>query len=125
MQNATLQEFESIVHLPTANATGPKNDIACRVVTVKGHRMHVQSSQAIPACVPLSVQHDDALYLGEAVYCLALDCVYEVDIDVEQVLTGLQGLVSLRARLFDEQNAALRDASPERLKMLSRPFDQA
>jgi hypothetical protein len=125
VQNATLQEFESIVHLPTANPSGPKNDIACRVVTVKGHRMHLQSPEPIPACVPLSVEHDDALYLGEVVFCLALDCVYEVDIDVEQVLTGLQGLISLRARLLDEQTAALRDAPPARLKMLNRPFGQS
>jgi hypothetical protein len=87
--------------------------------------MHLQSPQAIPASVPLSVEHDDALYLGEVVHCVALDCVYEVDIEVEHVLTGLQSLVSLRARLLDEQNLALQDAPAERRQRLTQAFEQA
>jgi hypothetical protein len=87
--------------------------------------MHLQSPQAIPASVPLTIEHDDALYLGEAIHCLALDSVYEVDIAVEQVLTGLQSLVALRARLLDEHNAALQDTPVERRQWLADPSNQA
>lgn len=121
MQNGPRRQgFESTIHLPDAGPDAPKIDVACRVVTVNGHQMHLQSPQAIPPSVPLSIEHDDALYLGEAVYCLALGCVYEVDIHVEQVLTGLQSLVALRARLLDEHNAALQDTPVERRQ---RPAD--
>jgi len=85
--------------------------------------MHLQSPQPVPSALPLSVEHEDALYLGEVVHCLALDSVYEVEVEVEQVLTGLQSLVSLRARLLDEQNAALQDARSGRRPMLSQALE--
>lgn len=87
--------------------------------------MHLQSPEAVPASVPLSVEHDDALYLGEVVQCFALDRVYEIDIDVEHVLTGLQSLVSLRARLLDEQNVALQEAPVSRRQRLAETLEQA
>lgn len=75
--------------------------------------------------MPLSVEHDDALYLGEAVHCLALGDIYEVDIEVEQVLTGLQSLMSLAARLLDEQNTALQGTPAGRRQRLAEAFSQA
>jgi hypothetical protein len=93
------------------------------VLAVKGNRMHLESPQSIPVSAPLSVEHDDALYLGEVVHCLALDSVYEIEVEVEHVLTGLQSLVSLRARLLDEQNAALQDAPAEKRQRLSEVIE--
>jgi hypothetical protein len=122
---ARRPDFESTIHLPKAGQDAPNNDLACRVVAVDGHRMRLQSAQAIPPSVPISVEHDDALYLGEVVNCLARDCVYEVDMDIEQVLTGLQSLVSLRARLLDEQDTALRNTPVEHRCRLAGVFDAA
>lgn len=85
--------------------------------------MHLQSPQSVPAAQPLSVEHEDALYLGEVVHCLALDSVYEVEVEVEQVLTGLQSLVSLRARLLDEQNAALHDGAAGRRQRVPQALE--
>jgi hypothetical protein len=79
-------------------------------VEINGSRIQLKSNRLIPTSVPLSVEHEDALYLGEVVHCIKEGSEYTVNIEVEQVLTGLQSLVSLRARLLDEQAASERNS---------------
>ncbi len=118
------EQSESTIHLPAPTAQGPQIDLPCSVVEIKGKRLVLKSKNLIPARVPLSVEHDDALYLGEVVHCVLEGSEYSVAIEVEQVLTGLQSLVSLRARLLDEQAASERTpgekAETEKAKILVR-----
>jgi hypothetical protein len=102
------EQSESTIHLPSSTPQGAKVDIPCSVVEIKGRHIQLRSKQLIPASMPLSVEHEDALYLGEVVHCIMEGSEYTVNIEVEQVLTGLQSLVSLRARLLDEQAASER-----------------
>ena len=87
----------------------------CRVLSFRGNRLSLLTVRDIPLCVPLTVEHEDALYLGEVVKSgqpqASADVgrnqnEYHVEIHVEQVLSGLQSLVTLRARLLDEQARA-------------------
>lgn len=90
-------------------------DAPCRVLSFRGNRLSLLTDRDIPLCVPLTVEHDDGLYLGEVVK----SCVpppnaavspnhtaYHIEVLIEQVLSGLQSLVALRARLLDEQARA-------------------
>jgi hypothetical protein len=101
-----VSEFDSIVHLPSPNPGAPPIDAPCRVLSCRGNRLALLTNHAIPVCIPLSVEHDDALYLGEAIGEVVQSNVggtlYEVDVLIKQVLSGLQSLVALRARLLDE-----------------------
>ena len=116
-------EFDSIVHLPARTPGAPPVDAPCRVLSFRGNRLALLTDRQIPPCVPLSVEHDDALYLGEVVKSDGVvvtgqvpppgvppltvgdnrtHAEYRVEILIEQVLSGLQSLVTLRARLLDE-----------------------
>ncbi len=107
--------FDSIVHLPTAVPDAPRIDAPCRVLGFGGNRLALLTDRDIPLCAPLSVEHDDALYLGEVVKsCVAARTAgahlnhtnYHIEVVIEQVLSGLESLVALRARLLDEQARA-------------------
>lgn len=110
MREHYSEQSESTIHLTSAAAQGAKVDLPCSVIEIKGKHLLLKSKNLIPARVPLSVEHEDALYLGEVVHCVLEGNEYSVSIEVEQVLTGLQSLVSLRARLLDEQAASERSS---------------
>jgi len=112
-------EFDSIVHLPAPVPGAPRVDAPCRVLSLQGNRLALITNREIPLCVPLSVEHDDALYLGEVVKSAGVTpaedasapltagnnlnhAAYQIEVLIEQVLSGLQSLVTLRARLLDE-----------------------
>ena len=67
---------------------------------MQGTRLSLESSEALPACLAVSVEYDDALFLGEVVSCVKLGHSWSLEIKVEQILTGLQSLMALRARLL-------------------------
>lgn len=85
------------------------------MLSFRGNRLALLTDRDIPLCAPLTVEHDDALYLGEVVKSgvpplpagVSLNHTeYHVEVLIEQVLSGLQSLVTLRARLLDEQARA-------------------
>ena len=85
------------------------------MLSFRGNRLALLTDRDIPLCAPLTVEHDDALYLGEVVKSgvppptagVSLNHAgYHVEVVIEQVLSGLQSLVTLRARLLDEQARA-------------------
>lgn len=109
-----VSEFDSIVYLPAPSPGAPSIGAPCRVLSCRGNHLTLRTNRAIPVCIPLSVEHDDALYLGEAIGRVvqfeAGDTRYEVDVLIKQVLSGLQSLVALRARLLEEVRTERRDA---------------
>jgi hypothetical protein len=94
-------------HFATIEIKGPANGevqrIACCFGGVKGKRLELETQERIPACTAVAVEYNDALFLGEVVACTE-DCAgrWHVQVNVEQVLTGLQSLVNLRSRLMGE-----------------------
>ncbi len=69
---------------------------------MNGKRLSVEATEAVPVSTALSVEHDDELFLGEVVACGEAGPGWKLDIKVEQILTGLQSLMALRARLLSE-----------------------
>jgi hypothetical protein len=109
------RDFDSILHFPPSAPGAAQVHAPCHVLSFRGNRLALLTDRDIPLCLPLTVEHEDALYLGEVVKSCSPQAdidvsqdqsEYQVEIHVEQVLSGLQSLVSLRARLLDEQARA-------------------
>ncbi|HEX4807416.1 MAG TPA: hypothetical protein VH325_00710 [Bryobacteraceae bacterium] len=60
-------------------------------------------SEAIAMSSVISVQCEDAMFLGEVASCVGEgEGRWRAEVRVEQILSGLAGLMSLRARLLGE-----------------------
>ncbi len=70
---------------------------------IEGKRLLVDATKAVSTSTPVSVRYEDALFLGEVVTCAAgVSENWKLEIKVEQILTGLQSLMALRASLLSE-----------------------
>ena len=67
-----------------------------------GKRLSLKAGEALPVSSVISVEYDDELFLGEVVSCVETEQSWDLQIKVEQILTGLQSLMALRARLLSE-----------------------
>lgn len=104
-QSATIQ-------LPLPSGNGEKRSIPCAFYGMQGKRLIVEAAEPISISTALSIEHEDNLFLGEVVACAAESAgVYKMDIKIEQILTGLQSLMNLRAGLLGER-------VPERLSLM-------
>lgn len=67
----------------------------------------------------MSVEYNDAMFLGEITLCRqTAEGDYKVEIFVEQILTGLQSLIALRAGLLGDTAAEkARAMAPVRVQM--------
>ena len=63
-----------------------------------GKRLSLEAGEALPVSSVISVEYDDELFLGEVVSCVETEQGWNLQIKVEQILTGLQSLMALRAR---------------------------
>jgi hypothetical protein len=77
--------------------------LPCHVETVSGKRLIVRLSEPYPACTAVTVQCEDVMFLGDVISSVAEAAGgYRSEIKIHQVLTGLQNLMNLRARLLEE-----------------------
>ena len=71
---------------------------------MQGKRLGVDAAERIAVSTPVSVEYNDALFLGEVLRCSQSgNGSWDVEIKVEQILTGLQSLMKLRAHLIGEK----------------------
>lgn len=68
----------------------------------QGHHLRLITMERVAPGAAVSVEHGDAMFLGEVVRCIEDSSGQRLDIRVEQVLNGLMTLMALRARLLDE-----------------------
>ncbi len=69
---------------------------------MQGRRLILESSAPLPTYTAVTVEYNDALFLGEIVICSKINDLWKFEIKVEQILTGLQSLIALRSRLLCE-----------------------
>ncbi len=63
----------------------------------------IELQERTPVFSAVSVEYNDALFLGEVISSKAEpNGRWKAEVKVEQVLTGLQSLMNLRARLLGE-----------------------
>ncbi len=98
-----------MIQVPSPAGDGSKRSIPCTFNGLNGKRLSVEATEAVPVSTALSVEYDDELFLGEVIACAEAEFReasasrgWKLDIKVEQILTGLQSLMALRARLLSE-----------------------
>lgn len=79
-----------------------RTSVACTFKEMQGKRMHLEADRKLTISTPVSVECNDAMFLGEVIACSPVAGSWHVEIKVKQILTGLQSLVALRSRLLGE-----------------------
>lgn len=93
----------AVIELALPDSSGRKRIVPCLFQGSEGKRLSLQASEPIPVPSAVSVEFNDALFLGEVVACTGeVNRACNVEIKVEQVLSGLQSLMALRSRLLGE-----------------------
>ena len=68
---------------------------------MEGKRLTLNSRERVAVLTPATIEYNDALFLGEVTACRANAVEgFDIEIGVEQVLTGLESLMVLRTRLL-------------------------
>lgn len=94
------------IQIPTGEPNGAKLNVPSTFTGMEGKRLILESPERIGLATPVSVEYNDAMFLGEVMLCrAAADGTYRVEIFVEQILTGLQSLIALRAGLLGDAAA--------------------
>jgi hypothetical protein len=81
---------------------GSSSNISCFYEEMKGKCLFLRAEKPIPAWQTVTVEYNDTLFLGEVVICAKVNDAWKVEVKVEQILTGLQSLITLRSRLLGE-----------------------
>ena len=91
------------IQIPTGAANGEKFQVPSTVTRMEGKRLILETRERIGMSTPVSVEYNDAMFLGEVMVCKPnSDGNYRVEVFVEQILTGLQSLIALRAGLLGD-----------------------
>ncbi len=108
---------DAVLKIP-ANAAKlqEKREILCLFQEMKSQMLLLRAQARPPAGEIVSVEYNDALFLGEIVgLAPAANGHWQVEVKVEQVLSGLQSLMNLRDRLLGEGTAVRVESSAMRL----------
>lgn len=86
-----------------SDAAGVRREISASFESFEARRLAICTAEALTVSSVISVKCGDAMFLGEVANCTPeAPGAWRVGIRVEQILSGLEGLMSLRARLLGE-----------------------
>jgi len=102
----------AVIQVVSPDPNGKKRTVSCSFQGSEGKRLVLQANEPVPVSSAVSVEFNDALFLGEVVACTGVvNKGFDIEIQVEQILSGLQSLMALRSHLLSEgvpqQRAAL------------------
>ena len=69
---------------------------------MQGKRLSLNAQEPLGISSAVSIEYEDALFLGEVVSCLDASGNWNVEVKIEQILTGLHSLMALREGLLAE-----------------------
>lgn len=96
----------AFLNLPQSDASGERKKIICSFGEREGNRLVLYCQTKLATSAAVSVEYDDAMFLAEVVHCAGTgEGEWRVELQIEQVLTGLQSLIILRSRLLGEPSA--------------------
>lgn len=91
------------IQVQSANQFGQRQAIPCSFRGMNGRRAHLESRDRLAVSTAITVEYNDTMLLGEVMACThGVEDTWHVEVKVEQILTGLQSLMTLRARLLGE-----------------------
>ena len=93
----------AVLRVPSDSDALSKRSIDCEFHGMENKRLCLRTAERVAVLTPVTLEYNDALFLGDVVACGALASgVFDLQVKVEQVLTGLERLMTLRARLLGE-----------------------
>jgi hypothetical protein len=102
--SSTFEDYPNLpamIQISSGEPNGSKIQIPCAFSAMDGKRLILEAPERISMSTPVSVEYNDAMFLGEVILCKSdLPGSYRVEIYVEQILTGLQSLMALRVGLL-------------------------
>lgn len=97
------QPQSALLKIPSGEPNGSKHEIPCTFEGMDGKNLRLEAPERISISAPVSVEYSDAMFLGEVIGCQrGSGNGWELQIKVDQILTGLQSLCALRAQLLGE-----------------------
>ena len=106
MSSMSDEKRPAVLQLPGSGAQDGKRSVRCEVECMQGKRLTISTPEYIGESSIVSVEYEDTLLLGEVISCSRAQEVWSTVIHVEQILTGLQSLMALRAHLMSESLSA-------------------
>jgi hypothetical protein len=85
--------------------------LKARVKDMSGNGIGLELERAVPAGTPLKIELDDAVVLGEVVYCRQDGASFTVGVHLEQVLTGLAELRRAMEAFSDDHRVSFLHSS--------------
>jgi hypothetical protein len=110
----------AIIQVPSGDADGSKHQIPCTFESITGKRMVLESPERLGISTAISVEYNDAMFLGEVIGCRRENDTWQMIVNVEQILTGLQSLMALRAGLLGAEEAQSERAVPTPVVAVNR-----
>ena len=95
-----------VLQIPSPDPNGTKRKLECEVEAMQGKRLILSTAECIRESTAVSIEYEDTLLLGEVVLCSGVGQTWKVEVRIEQMLTGLQSLMALRAQLLSDSPAA-------------------
>ncbi len=95
-----------IIRIASPSNPSAKHEFPSTFVEMQGKRLIVDVQEPVAVSSAITVECDDAMFLGEVAAVTPMDGRYHVEISVEQVLSGLQSLMALRSQLLGENTPA-------------------
>ena len=102
MLNSTSSSTSAVIQMATSELDGTKRRIPCSFRKFENKQLILESEESLPFGCAISVEYNDALFLGEVIGSARLNGTWDVNVRVGSVLTGLQSLMILRDRLLGE-----------------------
>ena len=91
----------AVLQIADESSDGSKRRIDCKFYGMDGKRLSVNGPERVAVLTPVTIEYNDALFLGEVIASRP-NAVggFDIEVGVEQILTGLESLMVLRARLL-------------------------
>lgn len=103
MLNSTPSSTSAVIQLAASELDGTKRRIPCSFRKFENKRLLLESGESLPFGCAISVEYNDALFLGEVVGSTRVNGTWDISVQVGSVLSGLQSLMNLRERLMGEE----------------------
>lgn len=92
----------AVIQIASPDAEGKRRTVPCSFQGSEGKRLLLQAGEPVHVSSAVSVEFNDALFLGEVVACTGGNRTCDIEIKIEQILSGLQSLMALRSHLLSE-----------------------
>jgi len=102
MFNSSPSSTSAVIQMASSELDGTKRRIPCSFRKFENKQLVLESDESLPFGCAISVEYNDALFLGEIIGAARLNGTWDIRVQVGSVLTGLESLMILRDRLLGE-----------------------